>query len=514
MNWNDKYHQYINSRANIDEFNRRLEEGMKASGEWPGWEAIWDREDLHPAAGRISRAIITEQVRRFFSDPENYKNRKKIKALYQMPFAWNMYYPKDLVEAVEKEGSLDKIAFIVGYHEAMEKMAASLEDSDKDVIAAGGLLGGVIAGQIPLKAYVNNIMRKGVSSTDLATARRIAKKYNLKIDYNRALPPHYNPITKKIFAGHGLAGTLHELGHARVYKRLGSLGQSMAAMRMLAPLSTSLAGTAMALSDNEETAKSAPLVAMAGGIPVLLDEGIASGLALKELKKLHGWGGVGQGIKKLTPGFLSYLSLPAIAAVLPFLARGIKRKINSDEYPELSGDDASKNASQGYIETLEKAAAIIAFATGYEEAMQKAAAKGLTTASHSELAMRPEVRPQKSSGPSISPSMGSLLGGSRSMASFAPAVAESTSTARPGSGFDMEAVRAAEIPAWTGNDIRAATPEEMLHSRSVMNRPWYNPQAPRTNQETMDAVVGILSNFTPGKGFGVKGNARHLEDFI
>jgi len=170
----------------------------------------------------------------------------------------------------------------------------------------------------------------------------------------------------------------------------------------------------------------------------------------------------------------------------------------------------SKDFLRGYMDTMDKAAAII----GYYETMQKAAAKGLTTASHSELALRPEVKPQRSNGSSISPSMGSLMGNSRSSASFAPAVAESTSTARPGSSFDFGSVRGAKNQPWTGDEIRAATPEEMMTSRAL-GRPWYNPEAPRTMREAGSVAAEILSNlYAHGPSVSLRSDARTLEDFI
>jgi hypothetical protein len=406
--------------------------------------------------------------------------------------------------AKAKKISGEKLAFLHGYAEVMEKVA-EMTASDKDLAASAGILAGTTAGGLATQAWMKRVLAKGMSDQDLAKANEIAKKYKLKVplNYTSGMAPNYNPFTKDIHVNMGLSEALHEIGHARAYRRYGKLAKPMAITRHAAPAATGLAGIAMALSDDETASKNAPLVAASGSLPTLIDEALASGLALKDLKKLYGWKGVAKGLKKLTPGYLSYLMQPAASAFLPLLLRGLKR--HTEEPSSVVNKAASITRDYEYF-------------LGYLDTLQKVAAKGitsdLTTLSHSESDLRPDTKPQRSQAPSISSSMRGLMGGSQSAASFSPAAAESTRTSTPGSSFDFGAVRGAKVQPWTGDEIRSATPEEMLTSRSL-GRPWYNQEAPKTLREAGTVAAEILSNlYAPRPSVALRTDASGIEHFI
>ena len=406
--------------------------------------------------------------------------------------------------AKAKKVSGKKLAFLHGYSDAMEKVA-EMTAADKDLAASVGIMAGTTAGSLATQSWMKKMLAKGMSAQDLAKASEIAEKYKLKVplNYTSGMAPQYNPFTKDIHVNMGLSEALHEIGHARAYRRYGKLAKPMAITRQAAPAATGLAGIAMALSDDETAARNAPWVAASGSLPTLIDEALASGLALKDMKKLYGWKGVAKGLKKLTPGYLSYLMQPAASAFLPLLLRGIRKKV----------DEPSS--------VVDKAASIVRdydYLLGYVNTLQKVAAKGitsdLTTLSHSESDLRPDTKPQRSQAPSISSSMRGLMGGSQSAASFSPAAAESTGTSTPGSSFDFGAVRGAKVRPFTGDEIRSATPEEMLTSQSL-GRPWYNQEAPKTLREAGAATAEILSNlYAPRPSIALRTDARHIEDYI
>lgn len=404
---------------------------------------------------------------------------------------------------VLKSGS-QKLDFLRGYSDTMEKVA-EMTAADKDIAASVGIMAGTTAGGLATKAWMKKMLAKGMSAQDLAKASEIAEKYKLKVPlkYTSGMAPQYNPFTKAIHVNMGLSEALHEIGHARAYRRYGKLAIPMVITRRAAPTATGLAGIAMALSDDETASRNAPWVAASGSLPTLIDEALASGLALKDMKKLYGWKGVAKGLKKLTPGYLSYLRRPAANAFLPLLLRGIKRK--TEEPSSVVDKAASITRDYEYL-------------LGYVDTLQKVAAKGitsdLTTLSHSESDLRPDTKPQRSQAPSISSSMRGLMGGSQSAASFSPAAAESTGTSTPGSSFDFGAVRGAKVRPFTGDEIRSATPEEMLTSRSL-ERPWYNQEAPKTLREAGTVAAEILSNlYAPRPSVALRTDASGIEHFI
>lgn len=117
---------------------------------------------------------------------------------------------------------------------------------------------------------------------------------------------------------------LHELGHAKDFRRLGKLkhvGQSVGMLGSLA--SPGIAALAANKTDNPYLAAAAPVVAAA---PLLRNEGKATGSALKHLVKTHGWKkGLSKG-KILGPAFATYGIIPAASAVGAYVSVNRKNK--------------------------------------------------------------------------------------------------------------------------------------------------------------------------------------------
>jgi hypothetical protein len=75
-------------------------------------------------------------------------------------------------------------------------------------------------------------------------------------------------------------------------------------------------------------------------------------------------------------------------------------------------------------------------------------------------------------------------------------------------------VRGAKVRPFTGDEIRSATPEEMLTSRSL-GRPWYNQEAPKTLREAGTVAAEILSNlYAPRPSVALRTDASGIEHFI
>lgn len=132
----------------------------------------------------------------------------------------------------------------------------------------------------------------------------------------RAIPrmPHANPALKYMWSGNSKNPVigLHEAGHLVNWKFLkGTRPKIFAqlAVRAGLPAIGSLAGIILANQDKDSTANLAPIAAAAGFAPMLLDEGVASARAMKELSRIGGgfrktWGQS----KALLPAFGTYLA--------------------------------------------------------------------------------------------------------------------------------------------------------------------------------------------------------------
>lgn len=104
----------------------------------------------------------------------------------------------------------------------------------------------------------------------------------------------------------------HELGHAKTYKSLGKNSDLAVSARTFGSNVGSGVGVAALLLGDQEIKEKAYLAPLIGGIPTFLDEGIATGRAVKGLVNSHGFR---KGLRKalpLVPGGLSYLA-PTIA---------------------------------------------------------------------------------------------------------------------------------------------------------------------------------------------------------
>lgn len=144
-----------------------------------------------------------------------------------------------------------------------------------------------------VKDYLSRNKIKGVSILE-------------SFDMMDQMGPHYNPITRSIWTGANANPFLglHEAGHAKTWSRLPS-GAAIAP-RVLFALG-GLGGVGMAFSGNEKAEKLAPWVAAGTSVPVLADEAIASGRALKEMARLYGWKKALRVSKIGLPAFMTYL---------------------------------------------------------------------------------------------------------------------------------------------------------------------------------------------------------------
>lgn len=117
----------------------------------------------------------------------------------------------------------------------------------------------------------------------------------------------------------------HEIGHT-VKSPIAPIG--VIPSKSLRPLGI-IGGLAAALSENEDLQKWAPAIGASGTLPLLLEEGRASGHALRGIAKTEGTKEALKALKVLAPGFGSYALSTATAALAPVIA-----KLLSDKFRE------------------------------------------------------------------------------------------------------------------------------------------------------------------------------------
>jgi hypothetical protein len=119
----------------------------------------------------------------------------------------------------------------------------------------------------------------------------------------------YEPSANTMFKDPALL--MHELGHANYYKHL---GKNMGMLRMPGMLGGMIASMGLGASSDPDVSKYAPAAVLAGMTPTLIDEGYATGSALKHIHGVQGRAGVLRALKTLGPAGLSYLAQAAIPA--------------------------------------------------------------------------------------------------------------------------------------------------------------------------------------------------------
>lgn len=131
-------------------------------------------------------------------------------------------------------------------------------------------------------------------------------------------PAHYNPMDKSIMINRkSLPMFLHEVGHAQNAKMFGKYAIPAAVVqRKVAPMAGDMAAYFLNKSTNPALQKLVPHASVAGRVPTIVGEAVASGRALNNLRKLKGMKAAIKGAVPLGTALGSYVGNAVLAGQL------------------------------------------------------------------------------------------------------------------------------------------------------------------------------------------------------
>tara|TARA_Y100000310_G_scaffold77142_1_gene73689 strand:- start:1521 stop:2462 length:942 start_codon:yes stop_codon:yes gene_type:complete len=151
----------------------------------------------------------------------------------------------------------------------------------------------------------------------------------------------YSPSANVVVTGTNVPAGLHEYGHAVNAQKRGKIWRDVWQKAYSTGRYSSITGAVgggLALihrtpeGERSTVSKAAPLIAAAPAVPMLAEEGMASGRALNYIRKQKGIKGALKATKSLGPAYASYL---AIAAPVPIAIGIISNRMNKREKTKL-----------------------------------------------------------------------------------------------------------------------------------------------------------------------------------